>query len=145
MIYGALLAAWSARASEMRDLCADASEAAYRELTATVGDLVVEFDRGGSVLELVTDPANAFRRPRRDFMGRGLFDRIQVADRPAFLNTLADAASNDEVAEIEFRLRAGAEATTKRIFPPFRASSGWRCGRTARARRRMSSWRSCAT
>ncbi len=108
MIYGALLAAWSARASEMRDLCADASEAAYRELTATVGDLVVEFDRGGSVLELVTDPANAFRRPRRDFMGRGLFDRIQVVDRPAFLKTLADAASNDEVAEIEFRLRAGA-------------------------------------
>ena len=108
MIYGALLAAWSARVAEMRDLCAIAAAAAYRELTATVGDLVIEFDRGGSVLELVTDPANAFRHPRRELMGRGLFERIQVADRPAFLKTLADAATSDEVAEAEFRLRAGA-------------------------------------
>lgn len=76
MIYGALLAGWSARVAEMRDLCANAAAAAYRELTATVGDLVIEFDRGGSVLELVTDPANAFRHPRRDLMGRGLFERI---------------------------------------------------------------------
>jgi two-component system, cell cycle sensor histidine kinase DivJ len=108
MIYGALLAAWSARVAEMRDLCAVAAAAAYRELTATVGDLVIEFDRGGSVLELVTDPANAFRHPRRELMGRGLFERIQVADRPAFLKTLADAAMSDNVAELEFRLRAGA-------------------------------------
>ncbi len=108
MIYGALLAAWSARVAEMRGHCAIAAAAAYRELTATVGDLVIQFDRGGSVLELVTDPANAFRHPRRELMGRGLFERIQVADRPAFLKTLADAAASDDVVEAEFRLRAGA-------------------------------------
>ena len=108
MIYGALLAAWSARVAEMRGRCAMAAAAAYRELTATVGDLVIEFDRGGSVLELVTDPANAFRHPRRELMGRGLFERIQVADRPAFLKTLAEAAASENVVEAEFRLRAGA-------------------------------------
>ncbi|MCI4677979.1 HAMP domain-containing histidine kinase [Rhodoblastus acidophilus] len=110
MIYGALLAVWSAHTGEMHDRCAQASAAAYRELTATVGDLVVKFDRGGAVVDLVTDPANAFRHARRDLMGRGLFERIQVADRPAFLKTVADAAFSDQVAQVEFRLRAEAAA-----------------------------------
>jgi two-component system, cell cycle sensor histidine kinase DivJ len=107
MIYGALLAAWSAWAGEIRDRHTEASAAAYRELTATVGDLVIEIDRGGAVVEAARDPSRAFRHPRRDLLGRGLFELIQVADRPAFLKAVADAASGDDVAEVEFRLRAG--------------------------------------
>ncbi len=119
MIYGALLAAWSARAGEMRDRRAEASAAAYRELTATLGDLVIEIDRGGSVVELASDPANAFRHPRRDLMGRGLFELIQVADRPTFLKAVADAAASPHVAEVEFRLRAGAIEENPSPVPRF--------------------------
>ena len=116
MIYGAILAVWSARAGEMRDRFARASMAAYRELTETVGDLVLQFDRGGAVVELVTDPANAFLHDRRALMGRGLFDRIQVVDRPAFLKTVSDASLSDHVGLVEFRLRVGSEDET--LAPP---------------------------
>jgi cell cycle sensor histidine kinase DivJ len=121
MIYGALLAVWSARMGDMRDHCVRAGMEAYRELTETVGDLVIQFDRGGAVLDLVTDPADAFRHARRDLMGRGLFERIQVGDRPAFLKTIADAAMADGVVQVEFRLRAGlnGEEETKTAAPSF--------------------------
>ena len=33
---------------------------------------------------------------RRELFGHGLFDRVHVADRPAYLTALADAASSSE-------------------------------------------------
>lgn len=106
MLYGGLLAAWSARMGEMRDRSARASIDAYRELTETVGDLVVQLDRAGAVTDFITDPANAFRSARRDLSGRGLFERILVADRPGFLKAVSDAALADHIVQAEFRLRA---------------------------------------
>ncbi|MBO0753265.1 MAG: PAS domain-containing protein, partial [Bradyrhizobiaceae bacterium] len=45
-----------------------------------------------------------------DLMGHGLFDRIHVADRPAWLRALSVAAMGEN-AEIEFRLRRAGEAS----------------------------------
>jgi len=109
MLYGGLLAAWSARMGEMRDRSARASIAAYRELTETVGDLVIQLDRTGAVTDFITDPANAFRPGRRDLLGRGLFERILVADRPAFLKALSDGMRAEQIAQAEFRLRVERE------------------------------------
>jgi cell cycle sensor histidine kinase DivJ len=110
MLYGGLLAAWSARMGEMRDRNARASIAAYRELTETVGDLVVQLDRTGAVVDFITDPANAFRPGRRDLLGRGLFERILVADRPAFLKAVSEGRLGDQISQAEFRLRVEREA-----------------------------------
>ncbi len=110
MLYGGLLAAWSARMGEMRDRSARASIAAYRELTETVGDLVIQLDRTGAVTDFITDPANAFRPGRRDLLGRGLFERILVADRPAFLKAVSDGMRAEQIAQAEFRLRVEREA-----------------------------------
>jgi cell cycle sensor histidine kinase DivJ len=110
MMYGGLLAAWSARMGEMRDRNARASIAAYRELTETVGDLVVQLDRTGAVVDFITDPANAFRPARRDLLGRGLFERILVADRPAFLKAVSEGRLGDRISQAEFRLRVEREA-----------------------------------
>ncbi len=38
-------------------------------------------------------------------MGHGLFDRVHVADRPAYLTALSDAARGGEARSVEFRLR----------------------------------------
>jgi cell cycle sensor histidine kinase DivJ len=38
-------------------------------------------------------------------LGNGLFDRVHVADRPAYLTAIADAASEHEERLVEFRLR----------------------------------------
>jgi cell cycle sensor histidine kinase DivJ len=41
-------------------------------------------------------------------LGHGLFDRIHVADRPAYLTALSDAARGGEAGSVEFRLRRDA-------------------------------------
>ncbi|WP_296707610.1 PAS domain-containing sensor histidine kinase [Rhodoblastus sp.] len=110
MMYGGLLAAWSARMGEMRDRNARASIAAYRELTETVGDLVVQLDRTGAVVDFITNPANAFRPARSDLLGRGLFERVLVADRPAFLKAVSEGRLGDQISQAEFRLRVEHEA-----------------------------------
>ncbi len=109
MLYGAILAVWSARMGEIRDRRVSQSIASYQELTETVGDMVMQLDHGGAVVDVVTDPANTFRCGQNDLLARGLFERILVSDRPIFLKAIADAAHADHAVGAEFRLRAGAE------------------------------------
>ena len=77
-------------------------------------------------------------RPRRrrcsaprssELHGHRLFDRVHVADRPAYLTALADAAALGEARSVEFRVR--------------RDRAGARCA-GGRARRRNSSGSRCA-
>jgi len=109
VIYGALLAVWSARLGEMRDRRARDSLASYRELTETMGDMAMRLDRSGAVIHVAApqgDAGDAFRYAPRDLMGRGLFERILVSDRPKFLTAIANAAATDAVTSVEFLLRA---------------------------------------
>jgi cell cycle sensor histidine kinase DivJ len=71
---------------------------------------VVQLDRTGAVVDFITDPANAFRPARRDLLGRGLFERILVADRPAFLKAVSEGRLGDRISQAEFRLRVEREA-----------------------------------
>lgn len=109
MLYGSLLAVWTARAGEMRDASASDSLKSYRELTETVGDMVLQLDRSGAVVRVVTDPVKGFRCASADFMARGLFERILVSDRPKFLKAVWDATLARKAIIVEFRLRAGPE------------------------------------
>jgi cell cycle sensor histidine kinase DivJ len=43
--------------------------------------------------------------PVSRLLGHGLFDRVHVADRPAYLTALSDAARGGEARSVEFRLR----------------------------------------
>ncbi|MGO4403109.1 sensor histidine kinase [Bosea sp. RAF48] len=68
-----------------------------------VGDLVTWHDAGGAVVF-----ANAAARALagaepRELLGRGLLDRVHVADRPLFLKALSDAAHGDGTATACFR------------------------------------------
>ena len=46
--------------------------------------------------------------PASRLLGYGLFDRVHVADRPAYLTALSDAARGGEAQSVEFRLRRDA-------------------------------------
>ncbi len=48
--------------------------------------------------------------PASDLQNYGLFDRIHIADRPAYLRALSEAAASGDTCEIEFRLRREAKA-----------------------------------
>ncbi len=106
MLYGALLSVWSARMGEMRDRRASQSMASCQELTETVGDMVMQIDTSGAVVDVLTDASHAFRCGPGELLGRGLFERILVSDRPAFLKAISDAARVDKAVVAEFRLRA---------------------------------------
>ena len=67
-------------------------------------DVVTWHGRGGRVVRASANAEAVLGTPPADLAGHGLFDRIHVADRPAFLHTLS-AAAGGEIGEIEFRLQ----------------------------------------
>jgi cell cycle sensor histidine kinase DivJ len=117
-IYAALLAVWSARVAEMRDRAARRDATALRELTATIADVVLRIDAGGRVVDVVTRPEDSFGCSPDSLLGRGLFERILVSDRPHVLKCVSDTARSEVPACIEFRLRAGPEGQGREPAPP---------------------------
>jgi len=86
-----------------------AEEDRYRLLARNMTDVIVRHGRNGAVLfvspaaeQLVGVPVNELHR-------NGLFDRVHVADRPAYLAALADAATRNEERALEFRIRREAD------------------------------------
>jgi cell cycle sensor histidine kinase DivJ len=70
-------------------------------------DLITRHGRGGAVLFASPAAEPIFGVRPRDLHGSGLLDRVHVADRPAYLTALADAASLRESRSAEFRARRG--------------------------------------
>jgi cell cycle sensor histidine kinase DivJ len=75
-------------------------------------DVVTWHGNGGRIVYASTNAQAVLDAPAAELMGYGLFDRIHVADRPAWLRTLSQAANGDAgaTAEIEFRLRRPGES-----------------------------------
>ena len=106
-IYGALLALANIAAGRLRARLARASAEAYGELTETIAEIVLRLDGAGVVAEVAAPPANTLGCARADLVGRGLFERVLVSDRPGFLKALGEAARSDAPCAVEFRLRLG--------------------------------------
>ncbi|PSO18087.1 PAS domain-containing sensor histidine kinase [Bradyrhizobium sp. MOS003] len=79
-------------------------EERYRLLARNMSDVVSRHRRNGAV-QFISPAAEAMLgMPVAQLLGHGLFDRVHVADRPAYLTALSAAARGD-VRSIEFRLR----------------------------------------
>ena len=79
-------------------------EERYRLLARNMSDVVSRHQRNGAV-QFISPAAEAMLgMPVAQLLGHGLFDRVHVADRPAYLTALSDAARG-EVRSFEFRLR----------------------------------------
>jgi cell cycle sensor histidine kinase DivJ len=82
-----------------------AEEDRYRLLAHNITDVITRHGRDGAVL-FVSPAAEALFGSRvADLHGHGLFDRVHVADRPAYLTALGDAAALGETSSVEFRVR----------------------------------------
>jgi len=80
----------------------------YRLLARNMSDVISRHDRNGAV-EFISPAAEAMLgTPCARLTGHGLFDRVHVADRPAYLTALSDAARGSEQRSVEFRLRRDA-------------------------------------
>jgi cell cycle sensor histidine kinase DivJ len=80
-------------------------EERYRLLARNMSDVISRHRRNGSV-QFISPAAEAMLgAPTARLLGHGLFDRVHVADRPAYLTALSDAARSGEASSVEFRVR----------------------------------------
>jgi cell cycle sensor histidine kinase DivJ len=82
-----------------------AEEDRYRLLASNMSDVITRHGRSGTVLFVSPAAESLFGAQVRDLLGHGLFDRVNVADRPAYLKALSDVAADGEVRSVEFRMR----------------------------------------
>jgi cell cycle sensor histidine kinase DivJ len=87
-----------------------AEEDRYRLLARNITDVITRHGRNGAVLFVSPAAETLFGVHINELSGHGLFDRVHVGDRPAYLTALADAASLGEVRSVEFRIRRGGAA-----------------------------------
>lgn len=80
----------------------------YRLLARNMSDVISRHSRNGAV-QFISPAAEAMLGTQASRLtGHGLFDRVHVADRPAYLTALSDAARGGEARSVEFRLRRDA-------------------------------------
>src|SRR3954467_14315868 len=77
----------------------------YRLLARNMSDVISRHSRNGAV-QFISPAAEAMLGTSvARLTGHGLFDRVHVADRPAYLTALSEAARGGEAQSVEFRLR----------------------------------------
>ena len=80
----------------------------YRLLARNMSDVISRHRRNGA-LQFISPAVEAMLGTEVSrLLGHGLFDRVHVADRPAYLTALSDAARGGEGRSVEFRLRRDA-------------------------------------
>ena len=82
-----------------------AEEDRYRLLARNMTDVIARHGPHGAI-RFISPAAESLLGIRADqLLGHGLFDRVHVADRPAYLTALADASANGDTKSVEFRMR----------------------------------------
>ena len=79
-------------------------------------DVITRHGRNGAVLFVSPAAEPLFGAASPNLLGHGLFERVHVADRPAYLTALGDAAALGESRSVEFRVRR--ERRSKRRAVP---------------------------
>ncbi|GLH78958.1 PAS domain-containing sensor histidine kinase [Bradyrhizobium sp. SSBR45G] len=83
-------------------------EERYRLLARNMSDVISRHRRNGAVMFISPAAETLLGAPVAQLHGHGLFERVHVADRPAYLTALAEAAGGSEASSVEFRLRRDA-------------------------------------
>jgi len=90
-----------------------AEEDRYRLLASNIADVITRHRRNGTVRFASPAAESLFGVPAKSLLGHGLFDRVHVADRPAYLTALAQAAAHGITGSVEFRIRREAAEPDK--------------------------------
>lgn len=89
--------------TKIRLLTAEAAR--FQLLARNMTDAIARHGSDGLVSFISPGAEPLFGVPVQELFGHGLFDRVHVADRPAYLTALADAASLRKSSSVEFRVR----------------------------------------
>ena len=77
----------------------------YRLLARNMSDVISRHSRNGAVQFISPAAETMLGAAVPRLLDHGLFDRVHVADRPAYLTALSDAARGGEERSVEFRIR----------------------------------------
>ena len=86
----------------------------YRLLARNMSDVISRHRRNGAVQFISPAAETMLGASVSRLLGHGLFDRVHVVDRPAYLTALSDAARGGEARSVEFRLRRDAPRGSER-------------------------------
>jgi cell cycle sensor histidine kinase DivJ len=86
----------------------------YHLLARNMSDVISRHRRNGAVQFISPAVETMLGTPVTRLLGHGLFDRVHVADRPAYLTALSDAARDGEARSVEFRVKRDAVRGSER-------------------------------
>jgi cell cycle sensor histidine kinase DivJ len=118
-LYGAGLARGAESLARRGLSLLHAEEDRYRLLARHMTDVIARHDRKGAVLFISPAAEPLFGASLDSLIGHGLFDRVHVGDRPAYLSALAEAAAG-ETRSLEFRVRGGANGPSNFVWVEMR-------------------------
>ncbi len=96
-------------------------ESRYRMLAEHMTDLLTCHTRNGNVIFASPATESLLGISADTLAGKGFFERVHVADRPAFLRAISDTAQSGRTTSVEFRLRRNRQdetATRNEQFSP---------------------------
>ena len=105
MSYAAALAVMVQLVHRRSESAVRAGEDRYRLLAENATDMITHHDEKGRVLFASFAAQQLFGEPAQKIAGDGLFERVHVADRPAYLTALSRSLVNNEPIAVEFRIR----------------------------------------
>jgi cell cycle sensor histidine kinase DivJ len=109
LLHGGALAFRIRRQQRVAEDAARDGEARYRMLAENGSELITRHNSVGAV-EYVSPSVRALLGcAPGELVGHGLFDRVHVADRPAFLHALSETNRTGVARSLEFRMRGPAE------------------------------------
>jgi cell cycle sensor histidine kinase DivJ len=82
-----------------------AEEDRYRLLARNMSDVITRHARNGGVLFVSPAAESLLGGKAQELLGHGLYERVHVADRPAYLTALSDSAALGDSRSVEFRAR----------------------------------------
>ena len=86
----------------------------YRLLARNMSDVISRHRHNGAVQFISPAVETLLGVPSARLLAHGLFDRVHVADRPAYLTALSDAARGGESRSVEFRVKRDVPRATEK-------------------------------
>ena len=115
-LYAAALAFGAESLARTGTALLNSEEDRYRLLARNMSDVISRHRRNGAVQFISPAAETLLGTPVSRLTGHGLFDRVHVADRPAYLTALSDAARGGEARSVEFRVRREASRARSSDF-----------------------------
>jgi cell cycle sensor histidine kinase DivJ len=116
-IYASVLAFSAESLAQMSRKLLMVEEERYRLLAHNISDVISRHSRNGAIRFISPAAEALLGTPAALLLEHGLFDRVHVADRPAYLTALSEAARSGDERSVEFRVKRNVTRSDQERIP----------------------------